>query len=204
MGVITALAGINLLDTATHTWDLATATGQPPELPEPVAVGALEASRSIVSPEIRAGRFGPEQPTPDGASATVRLAPSSGARRDHAPRRHPRGVDPRRDVPCSRRRRTSIADATSSPSSAAPSPAPVGGWRGGHCDGRRRDLRNVTAPHQTHVVRERELRVVRDEALHELGGVLGCDRVGVAVDDLPLAVFAAKHGGGSERVGQRW
>lgn len=67
------LAGINLLDTATHTWDLATATGQPPELPEPVAVGALEASRSIVSPEIRAGRFGPEQPAPDGASATVRL-----------------------------------------------------------------------------------------------------------------------------------
>lgn len=67
------LAGINLLDTATHTWDLATATGQPSELPEPVAVAALEASRSIVSPEIRGGRFGPEQPAPADASSTARL-----------------------------------------------------------------------------------------------------------------------------------
>jgi uncharacterized protein (TIGR03086 family) len=67
------LAGINLLDTATHAWDLATATGQPAELPEPVAVAALEASRSIVSPEIRAGRFGPEQAAPADASITARL-----------------------------------------------------------------------------------------------------------------------------------
>jgi uncharacterized protein (TIGR03086 family) len=67
------LAGINLLDTTTHTWDLATATGQRAELPEPVALAALEASRSIVSPEIRAGRFGPEQPTQADASATDRL-----------------------------------------------------------------------------------------------------------------------------------
>ena len=64
------LAGINLLDTATHTWDLATATGQPAELPEPVAVAALEASGEIVSPELRPGRFGPEQAAPDGASTT--------------------------------------------------------------------------------------------------------------------------------------
>ena len=68
-----ALAGINLLDTATHTWDLATATGQPAELPEPVAVAALEASQTIVSPDIRPGRFGPEQAAPDGASTTQRL-----------------------------------------------------------------------------------------------------------------------------------
>lgn len=67
------LAGINLLDTATHTWDLATATGQPSELPEPVAAAALEASRSIVAPEIRTGRFGPERPAPADASTTTRL-----------------------------------------------------------------------------------------------------------------------------------
>ncbi len=67
------VAGINLLDTATHTWDLATATGQPAELPEPVATAALEASEQIVSPEIRTGRFGPEQPVPAGASPTARL-----------------------------------------------------------------------------------------------------------------------------------
>src|SRR5690348_8837142 len=31
------LASINLVDTAVHTWDLAAATGQPRELPTPVA-----------------------------------------------------------------------------------------------------------------------------------------------------------------------
>jgi uncharacterized protein (TIGR03086 family) len=67
------LAGINLLDTATHTWDLAVATGQPPELPEPVAVAALEASEEIVTAELRQGRFGPARAVPDGASPTDRL-----------------------------------------------------------------------------------------------------------------------------------
>jgi len=67
------LASINLLDTATHAWDLATATGQNAELPEPVAVTALEASRMIVSPEIRSGRFGPEQPAPADATPTQQL-----------------------------------------------------------------------------------------------------------------------------------
>ena len=46
-------ATINLLDTATHTWDLATATGQPAELPEPVASAAMDASRMIVTDELR-------------------------------------------------------------------------------------------------------------------------------------------------------
>jgi uncharacterized protein (TIGR03086 family) len=67
------LAGINLLDTATHTWDLATATGQPAALPDDVATAALEASRTIVSPEIRTGRFGPELPASDGATPTEAL-----------------------------------------------------------------------------------------------------------------------------------
>jgi uncharacterized protein (TIGR03086 family) len=67
------LAGINLLDTATHTWDLATATGQPAELPDPVAEAALEASVAIISPEIRPGRFAAAVPSPDGAGATERL-----------------------------------------------------------------------------------------------------------------------------------
>jgi uncharacterized protein (TIGR03086 family) len=68
-----ALAAINLLDTATHTWDLATATGQPAELPEDIAVAAMEASIMIVSPELRPGRFGPELSCPEDASATQRL-----------------------------------------------------------------------------------------------------------------------------------
>jgi uncharacterized protein (TIGR03086 family) len=68
------LASINLLDTATHTWDLATATGQAPELPPAVAEVALSASRTIITEALRPGRFGPEQPAPAGASATQQLA----------------------------------------------------------------------------------------------------------------------------------
>jgi uncharacterized protein (TIGR03086 family) len=67
------LAGINLLDTATHTWDLASATGQRAALPDDVAVAALEASRQIISPEIRVGRFGPECAVLDGAGPTEQL-----------------------------------------------------------------------------------------------------------------------------------
>jgi uncharacterized protein (TIGR03086 family) len=67
------LAGINLLDTATHTWDIARATGQPAALPDDVARAALEAAHMIIKPEIRAGRFGPEIAAPAGASATDEL-----------------------------------------------------------------------------------------------------------------------------------
>jgi uncharacterized protein (TIGR03086 family) len=67
------LAAINLLDTATHTWDLAKATGQDPTLPDDVAEAAYEASTMIVSPERRAGRFAPEVATPSDADPTARL-----------------------------------------------------------------------------------------------------------------------------------
>lgn len=68
-----ALASINLLDTATHVWDVATATGQPAELPEGVALAALEASQMIVSDELRPGRFAPAQDAPSDASTTQQL-----------------------------------------------------------------------------------------------------------------------------------
>lgn len=67
------LAGINLLDTATHAWDLATATGQPATLPDDVATAALEVSLAIVTPELRPGRFAPAIAAPDGADPTERL-----------------------------------------------------------------------------------------------------------------------------------
>ena len=67
------LAGINLLDTATHTWDLATATGQSPTLPDGVATVALEVSRATISPEVRTGRFGPEVAAPANAGPTEQL-----------------------------------------------------------------------------------------------------------------------------------
>jgi uncharacterized protein (TIGR03086 family) len=68
-----ALASINLLDTATHTWDLATATGQPSALPDDLAAAALEASRTIITAEVRPGRFGAEVPAPAGATPTEAL-----------------------------------------------------------------------------------------------------------------------------------
>ena len=67
------LAGINLLDTATHSWDLAVATGQPTALPAGVAECALEVSRMTIAPEIRVGRFGPELEAGAGADATAQL-----------------------------------------------------------------------------------------------------------------------------------
>ena len=67
------LAAINLLDTATHTWDLAIATDQPAALPDDVAAAALDASRMIVNDQLRPGRFGPEQPAPSGATSTEQL-----------------------------------------------------------------------------------------------------------------------------------
>jgi uncharacterized protein (TIGR03086 family) len=46
--------GINLVDTATHSWDLARATGQDEELPGDLAVLILGISRGFVSDELRA------------------------------------------------------------------------------------------------------------------------------------------------------
>jgi|SRR4051812_27975252 uncharacterized protein (TIGR03086 family) len=45
--------GINLLDTATHTWDVARCTGQDTNLPDAVAVAARACANQIVSDEIR-------------------------------------------------------------------------------------------------------------------------------------------------------
>jgi uncharacterized protein (TIGR03086 family) len=66
-------AGINLLDTATHSWDLATACGLPSALPDDIAEFALEVSRQTIAPEIRVGRFAPEVRAPSGCSATEAL-----------------------------------------------------------------------------------------------------------------------------------
>jgi uncharacterized protein (TIGR03086 family) len=74
------LAGINLLDTATHTWDLASATGQSTDLPPAVAEAALEASHQIVNEQLRPGRFGPPLDVGTDASATDRLVAFLGRR----------------------------------------------------------------------------------------------------------------------------
>ncbi len=68
-------AQINLLDTATHTWDLARATGQDGELPPDVARAALAAARAIVTEDLRGVRgFDPVQPTGPDTTPTEELA----------------------------------------------------------------------------------------------------------------------------------
>ena len=44
---------INLLDTATHSWDIARATGQDANLPDALAVTVLAVCHGFVSDEIR-------------------------------------------------------------------------------------------------------------------------------------------------------
>jgi uncharacterized protein (TIGR03086 family) len=68
------LAGINLLDTTTHAWDLSVAVGRPSALPDDVAAEALAQARAIISPEIRPGRFEPEVTAPADATVTELLA----------------------------------------------------------------------------------------------------------------------------------
>lgn len=65
---------INLLDTATHSWDIARATGQDANLPNEVAATALAACRGIVTDDIRkfAG-FDPAVPIAGDAGPTDRL-----------------------------------------------------------------------------------------------------------------------------------
>jgi uncharacterized protein (TIGR03086 family) len=74
------LASINLLDTTTHAWDLATATGQPAKLPDDIASAALAASHTVISPETRPGRFGPAVEVAAGADPTDQLVAFLGRR----------------------------------------------------------------------------------------------------------------------------
>lgn len=66
-------AGINLLDTATHTWDLATACGVASALDGDVAEFTLEVARQTIAPQIRPGRFADEVSAAADADATARL-----------------------------------------------------------------------------------------------------------------------------------
>jgi len=65
--------GVNLVDTSTHTWDVAKATGQPADLPDDVATTALELAQGFV-PQLReVVGIAPPVPVGDDASPTDRL-----------------------------------------------------------------------------------------------------------------------------------
>ncbi|MCU1350798.1 MAG: hypothetical protein JWM05_7 [Acidimicrobiales bacterium] len=66
---------INLVDTATHTWDVARATGQPDELPGELGPFVLDLAHGFVNDDVRnfAG-IGPAIPVDPAATPTTQLA----------------------------------------------------------------------------------------------------------------------------------
>lgn len=73
--------GINLLDTATHSWDIARATGQSADLPDELATTVLAVARGIVSDDIRTfAGFDPAVAVAAGASPTDQLVAFLGRR----------------------------------------------------------------------------------------------------------------------------
>jgi uncharacterized protein (TIGR03086 family) len=70
----TAALSINLLDTSTHSWDIARATGQREDLPEDLAAVVLEVGHGVVSDEVRGlAGFDPAVAVADDASSTEKL-----------------------------------------------------------------------------------------------------------------------------------
>jgi uncharacterized protein (TIGR03086 family) len=71
---VPAAMGINLIDTATHSWDVARATGQDGRLPDDLAAMVLAAAQASVNDQVRAfAGIDPAVPAPAGASATEQL-----------------------------------------------------------------------------------------------------------------------------------
>ena len=69
-----AAISVNLVDTSTHAWDVAKATGQPAALPGELAATILGVAEGFVGPELRqAVGIGPPVPVADDAPATDRL-----------------------------------------------------------------------------------------------------------------------------------
>lgn len=69
--------GLAALDTFTHAWDLARATGQNSDLNSELAANLLVGARAGIAPEFRGAEgapFGPEQTAPTGATKADQLA----------------------------------------------------------------------------------------------------------------------------------
>jgi uncharacterized protein (TIGR03086 family) len=66
--------GINLLDTATHSWDLARATGHDANLPDELAATVLAVCQGVITDEIRVyAGFGPAVDVAGDATPTEQL-----------------------------------------------------------------------------------------------------------------------------------
>ncbi len=72
-----AVAGLATVDTFTHGWDVAKATGQDTDLDPPLAAQLLEQSKMMIQPAFRDEEghvFGPEQQASDDAPDADKLA----------------------------------------------------------------------------------------------------------------------------------
>jgi len=78
---VTAALSVNLVDTTTHTWDIARATGQDPSLPEDLAATVLAVGQGFITDGLRA-RVGidPAITVADDASPTDQLVAFLGRR----------------------------------------------------------------------------------------------------------------------------
>ena len=73
--------GINLLDTATHSWDIARATGQAAELPDELAATVLSVCQGFLTDEMRTfAGFDPAVPVAAAAGPTDQLVAFLGRR----------------------------------------------------------------------------------------------------------------------------
>jgi uncharacterized protein (TIGR03086 family) len=71
---IQVAVSINLVDTATHSWDLARATGQNENLPDDLAAMVLAVGQGFITEEIRGfAGFDPPVPVGDEARPTAQL-----------------------------------------------------------------------------------------------------------------------------------
>ena len=76
-----AAISVNLVDTSTHAWDVAVASGQDAVMPEGLAATVLGVAEGFVGPELRqAVGIGPPVPVGEDASATDRLVAFMGRR----------------------------------------------------------------------------------------------------------------------------
>ena len=76
-----AAISVNLVDTSTHAWDVAVASGQDATLPEDLATTVLGVAEGFVGPELRqAVGIGPPVPVAGDAPATDRLVAFMGRR----------------------------------------------------------------------------------------------------------------------------
>lgn len=78
---VSAALSINVLDTATHSWDIARATGQDADLPDVLATTALTVAQGVVSDETRGfAGIHPAVTVADDAGPTDRLVAFLGRR----------------------------------------------------------------------------------------------------------------------------